>query len=62
MLINSAGWVPRLIQSAASDVSHALLVLSIAGVGLIKTSLPEFTQLGWRPVAIIILVTLGLAF
>ena len=61
MLINSTGWVPSLIQSAASDVSQAFLVLAIAGVGL-KTSLQEVTQLGWRPVAMIFLVTLGLAF
>jgi len=61
MLINSTGWVPSLIQSTASDVSQAFLVLAIAGVGL-KTSLQEVTQLGWRPVAMIFLVTLGLAF
>ena len=61
MLINSTGWVPSLIQSAASDVSQAFLVLAIAGVGL-KTSLQEVTQLGWRPVAMIFLVTLGLSF
>ena len=61
MLINSTGWVPSLIQAAASDVSQAFLVLAIAGVGL-KTSLKEVTQLGWRPVAMIFLVTLGLAF
>ena len=61
MLINSTGWVPSLIHAAASDVSQAFLVLAIAGVGL-KTSLKEVTQLGWRPVAMIFLVTLGLAF
>ena len=61
MLINSTGWVPSLIQSATSDVSQAFLVLAIAGVGL-KTSFKEVTQLGWRPVAMIFLVTLGLAF
>ena len=61
MLINSTGWVPSLIQAAASDVSQAFLVLAIAGVGL-KSSLQEVTQLGWRPVAMIFLVTLGLAF
>jgi uncharacterized integral membrane protein (TIGR00698 family) len=61
MLINSTGWVPVAVQSAASNVSQAFLVLAIAGVGL-KTSLQEITQLGWRPVAMIFLVTLGLAF
>jgi uncharacterized integral membrane protein (TIGR00698 family) len=61
MLINSTGWVPIAVQSGASNVSQAFLVLAIAGVGL-KTSLQEVTQLGWRPVAMIFLVTLGLAF
>jgi uncharacterized integral membrane protein (TIGR00698 family) len=60
MLLNSTGIVPHTVQSAASDISQAFLVLAIAGVGL-KTSLQSITQLGWRPVAMIILVTLGLA-
>lgn len=61
MLVNSTGWVPAAVQSGASSLSQAFLVLAIAGVGL-KTSLREVTQLGWRPVAMIFLVTLGLAF
>ena len=60
MLVNSTGWVPSAVQSGASNVSQAFLVLAIAGVGL-KTSLKDVTQLGWRPVAMIFLVTLGLA-
>ena len=61
MLINSTGWVPIKVQSGASELSQAFLVLAIAGVGL-KTSLQEVTHLGWKPVAMIFLVTLGLAF
>lgn len=61
MLVNSTGWVPNAVQSGASNVSQAFLVLAIAGVGL-KTSLQDVTQLGWRPVVMIFLVTLGLAF
>jgi uncharacterized integral membrane protein (TIGR00698 family) len=61
MLVNSTGWVSVQVQSGASSVSQAFLVLAIAGVGL-KTSLKDVTQLGWRPVAMIFLVTLGLAF
>jgi uncharacterized integral membrane protein (TIGR00698 family) len=60
MLINSTGWVPSGLRSVASSTSQAFLVLAIAGVGL-KTSLKDVTQLGWRPVAMIFLVTLGLA-
>ncbi len=61
MLINSTGWVSSAVQSGASNMSQAFLVLAIAGVGL-KTSLQDVSQLGWRPVAMIFLVTLGLAF
>ena len=51
---------PLQVQSGASELSQAFLVLAIAGVGL-KTSLKEVMQLGWRPVAMIFMVTLGLA-
>ncbi len=61
MLVNSTGWVPAAVQSGASNLSQAFLVLAIAAVGL-KTSLQDITQLGWRPVSMIFLVTLGLAF
>ena len=61
MLLNSTGWVPTSVQSGASFLSQSFLVLAIAGVGL-KTSLKEVTQLGWRPIAMIFFVTLGLAF
>jgi len=60
MLINSTGWVPELVQTGASDLSQAFLVLAIAGVGL-KTSLKDVTRLGWRPVVLMVGVTLGLA-
>lgn len=60
MLLNSTGWVPGSVQSGASSLSQAFLVVAIAGVGL-KTSLQDVTQLGWRPVAMMFLVTLGLA-
>jgi uncharacterized integral membrane protein (TIGR00698 family) len=61
MLINSTGWVSATIQNGASTLSQAFLVLAIAAVGL-KTSLQDVTRLGWRPVAMIFIVTLGLAF
>ena len=60
MLLNSTGWLPASVQTGASDLSQAFLVLAIAAVGL-KTSLKDVTQLGWRPVLMIVLVTIGLA-
>lgn len=61
MLVNSTGWVPAVVQSGASELSQGFLVLAIAGVGL-KTSLKDVTQLGWRPVLMLVLTTFGLAF
>lgn len=60
MLLNSTGRVPAAVQAGASNLSQGFLVLAIAGVGL-KTSLRDVTQLGWRPVLMIVLVTLLLA-
>ena len=60
MLINSTGRVPATVLSGATALSQAFLVLAIAAVGL-KTSLQDVTRLGWRPVTMIFLVTLGLA-
>lgn len=61
MLINSTGWVPAAVQSGASDVSQAFLVFAIAAVGL-KISLQDVTRMGWRPVVMVVLVTVFLAF
>jgi uncharacterized integral membrane protein (TIGR00698 family) len=60
MLLNSTGWVSSDMRSIASSTSQSFLVIAIAGVGL-KTSLKDVTDLGWRPIALIVLVTLGLA-
>src|SRR3546814_1860138 len=48
VLINSTGYVPALLQSAANDVSRWFLVLAIAAIGM-KTQLKEITKVGRRP-------------
>ena len=60
MLLNSTGWVPAMVQAGASDLSQGFLVLAIAGVGL-KTSLKDVTQMGWRPILMLVIATSGLA-
>lgn len=60
MLLNSTGLISARLQTTASQLSQSFLLIAIAGVGL-KTSLQSITQLGWRPVAMLVLVTLGLA-
>jgi uncharacterized integral membrane protein (TIGR00698 family) len=60
MLLNSTGWVPAGVQQAAGQASQVCLVVAIAAVGL-KTSLRDVASLGWRPVLLLVLVTLSLA-
>ena len=60
MLLNSTGWVAPGVQQAAGQASQACLVVAIAAVGL-KTSLRDVASLGWRPVLLLVLVTLFLA-
>lgn len=60
MLVNSSGWVPGVVQQAASQGSQVCLVVAIAAVGL-KTSLRDVGSLGWRPVLLAVLSTVFLA-
>jgi uncharacterized integral membrane protein (TIGR00698 family) len=60
MLLNSTGLVAVAVQQAASQASQVCLVVAIAAVGL-KTSLREVASLGWRPVLLLVLLTLLLA-
>jgi uncharacterized integral membrane protein (TIGR00698 family) len=60
MLINSSGVVPKAMQEAATQASQVCLVVAIAAVG-IKTSLRDVAALGWRPVVMLVGVTVFLA-
>ena len=60
MLVNSTGVVPAVVQQAASQGSQICLVVAIAAVG-VKTSLRDVAALGWRPVGMLVGVTLFLA-
>jgi uncharacterized membrane protein YadS len=48
------------LQSATNDLSRACLVVAIAALGM-KTSFNELAQLGWRPLALIVIETLWIA-
>ena len=60
MLLNSTGIVPAPVQLLASQGSQVCLVVAIAAVGA-KTSLRDVAALGWRPVGMLVGVTLFLA-
>ena len=60
MLLNSTGVVPAAVQQGATQGSQVCLVVAIAAVG-VKTSLRDVAALGWRPVVMLVGVTLLLA-
>jgi uncharacterized integral membrane protein (TIGR00698 family) len=60
MLVNSTGIVPAVVQQAATQGSQICLVVAIAAVG-VKTSLRDVAALGWRPIGMLVGVTLLLA-
>lgn len=60
VLINSTGYVPAFVQSAANDLSRWCLVASIAAIGM-KTQLKEIMTVGWKPVALMVGETAFLA-
>jgi uncharacterized integral membrane protein (TIGR00698 family) len=58
--LNSLGALSPALQSATNDLSRACLVVAIAALGM-KTSFNELAQLGWRPLALIVIETLWIA-
>lgn len=56
---NSIGLVPPAASDAAALASRWCLVTAIAALGM-KTALEELTEVGWRPIAIIVAETLFL--
>ncbi|WYK06046.1 putative sulfate exporter family transporter [Cereibacter sphaeroides f. sp. denitrificans] len=57
---NSLGLLPKATQSALAEISRGCLVVAIAGLG-VQTSFRKLAQVGWKPVAIVVLETLFLA-
>lgn len=60
VIVNSMGWIPTRVQSAANETSSLALVISIAALG-VKTSFEKIVQLGWKPIALLISETLFIA-
>lgn len=58
--INSTGVLPALLTDAMGDVSRCVLVVAIAALG-VKTSLKTLSQVGWRPIIMLVAETAFLA-
>jgi uncharacterized integral membrane protein (TIGR00698 family) len=58
--VNSSGWIPPTLQKIASGMSQWCLVVAISAIG-IKTKLKELTNVGIKPIALMVGETLFLA-
>jgi uncharacterized integral membrane protein (TIGR00698 family) len=58
--INSTGWVPALVQSAANELSRWCLVIAISALGM-KTQLKELATVGIKPIVLMVGETIFLA-
>jgi uncharacterized integral membrane protein (TIGR00698 family) len=59
-LVNSLGLLPPMAIGMATEVSRWCLVVAIAALG-IKTSFKQLAELGWPPVALLVINTIVLA-
>lgn len=60
VLINSLGVITPQLTECLSQISRICLVVAISALG-IKTSFEDLVQLGWRPMALMLIETLWLA-
>lgn len=51
--VNSTGWVPTLVQSAANELSRWCLVIAISALGM-KTQLKELATVGVKPIVLMV--------
>ncbi|PSW16206.1 putative sulfate exporter family transporter [Photobacterium rosenbergii] len=52
VIVNSLGWIPPVAVEMSSDISKWCLVISIAALG-VKTSFEKLSELGWKPIALL---------
>ena len=55
--INSAGWIPSGLAQGMETASRWCLVAAIGALG-VKTSVQKLAEMGWRPVALMVIETL----
>jgi uncharacterized membrane protein YadS len=60
VVVNSLGVLPAWVVDSGNDLSRACLVGAMAAIGM-KTHLKDILNVGWRPVALLVLETVFLA-
>lgn len=60
VMMNSMGWIPDLVAISMTEASRWCLVIAMVGLGM-KASFKELSQVGWKPIILMISETLFLA-
>lgn len=60
MAINSTHWIPLNIVQAGQGLSQWCLIAAMVAIGM-KTHLKHLLDVGWKPIALMLIETLGLA-
>ena len=60
VVVNSVLTIPEVVREGGSGVSRWCLVAAIAALGL-KTRFKDMAEIGWKPVALMIIETLLIA-
>ena len=58
--INSTGWLPEMAIYAGQAVSQWALIAAMVAIGM-KTHLKDMLNVGWKPIALMVVETLALA-
>ena len=58
--INSTGYIPQLVLDGMTELSRWCLIIAMVGLGM-KASFKELSELGWKPIALMVSETVFLA-
>jgi len=58
--INSTGYIPQLVLDGMTELSRWCLIIAMVGLGM-KASFKELSEMGWRPIALMVAETVFLA-
>ena len=60
MLVNSTGGLPQTVVQAGQTTSQWCLIAAMVAIGM-KTHLKDMLNVGWKPIALMVIETLALA-
>lgn len=60
VVINSTGWLPQMLVQAGQATSQWCLIAAMVAIGM-KTHLKDMLNVGWKPIALMVIETLALA-